>query len=554
MAVVTVVVLVGGMFVTAAGAATINVPGDYATIQSGMDHAVIGDTVVVAPGTYHERIHFTGGKTITVRSTNPNDPAVVAATIIDGDSGGRVVWFEASDATLSGFTITHGGSSDLGGGVYAASGAPTISNNVITANTATTGGGLRLDGGTPSIIQNVISGNTSQQAAGLCLIDPIDGVVRGNVISGNTCPAGDNHYAGGAFVSGTCALTNNTITGNQAPYAGGVQVARNGTATLIGNIIAFNTGSSPNSGGGIYLLDGNTAILSYCDVYGNTGGNCVGMTDPVGSNGNLSVDPRFANAAANDFRLKSAGGRWNGSVWVTDAVTSVCIDAGDPAATFSAEPTPNGGRVNMGFDGNTAHASKTPAPVITVCTPKGTGIPTSAKITVSFSVPMLPAAVKSAFFINGVQVTTGTFTWLGTKLTYAPVLNWKPNKHYQVKITTVAKSKAGVRMAADKIWTFTTGAISPAMVTAAAAATGSGAQITLNLAAAADVTVSIRNLAGRSVALLQPGQMEAGVQTLVWNGKSGAGTKVPAGTYLLEATAHNSDGTSAKAVASLMLH
>ena len=67
-------------------------------------------------------------------------------------------------------------------------------------------------------------------------------------------------------------------------------------------------------------------------------------------------DPLFADS----YHLKSAGGRWNGSTWVADAVTSPCIDAGDPASAYAREPAPNGGRINLGCYGNTPLASKTP--------------------------------------------------------------------------------------------------------------------------------------------------------------------------------------------------
>lgn len=85
--------------------------GDYTTIQDGINAAVSGqDTVIVTEGIYVENISF-GGKDIVLRSIDPNDPAVVAATIIDGNDLTSVVTFdgtETSDCLLTGFTITGG--------------------------------------------------------------------------------------------------------------------------------------------------------------------------------------------------------------------------------------------------------------------------------------------------------------------------------------------------------------------------------------------------------------------------------------------------------------
>lgn len=60
-----------------------------------------------------------------------------------------------------------------------------------------------------------------------------------------------------------------------------------------------------------------------------------------------------------DFHLKSTGGRWDGSKWVTDTDASPCINAGNPASDYANEPEPNGNRINMGVFGNTFQASKT---------------------------------------------------------------------------------------------------------------------------------------------------------------------------------------------------
>ena len=74
--------------------------------------------------------------------------------------------------------------------------------------------------------------------------------------------------------------------------------------------------------------------------------------------GCIAKDPCFADAASGDFHLKSAAGRWNGTTWVKDTVTSPCIDAGKTSAAYANEPTPNGNRANMGAYGNTTEASK----------------------------------------------------------------------------------------------------------------------------------------------------------------------------------------------------
>src|SRR5258708_36117955 len=85
--------------------ATIQVPANYPTIQSAINAANSGDTVLVDPGTYVENINF-NGKAITV--TSSNGPVT---TIIDGNHNGTVVTFNHSEtaaAVLSGFTIRNG--------------------------------------------------------------------------------------------------------------------------------------------------------------------------------------------------------------------------------------------------------------------------------------------------------------------------------------------------------------------------------------------------------------------------------------------------------------
>jgi len=81
----------------------------------------------------------------------------------------------------------------------------------------------------------------------------------------------------------------------------------------------------------------------------------------------LSVDPAFADEENGDLHLMSVAGRWdpasNGGLggWTNDAVSSPCVDNGDPTADASMETSPSGGRVNLGAYGNSAQASRSPS-------------------------------------------------------------------------------------------------------------------------------------------------------------------------------------------------
>jgi len=126
--------------------------GDYTTIQEGIDVASDGDTVLVYPGTYYENINY-NGKNITVASLYITTQAdsFIHQTIIDGNQNGSVVTFESgedSTAILDGFTIQNGSGTiyqyifTCGGGIYCDEVNPTISNCIISNNTAKWGAGI----------------------------------------------------------------------------------------------------------------------------------------------------------------------------------------------------------------------------------------------------------------------------------------------------------------------------------------------------------------------------------------------------------------------------
>ncbi len=142
----------------------------FCHIQGGIDAATDGDTVVVLPGLYVENINF-GGKALSLQSTDPSNPDVVASTVIDGNGSVSflpVVTFESGEdltSVLQGFTVRGGYSRTEPGmgscrasaaGIYAPGASPTILANVVNDNA---GNGISVSNSNALIHGNTIRDN-----------------------------------------------------------------------------------------------------------------------------------------------------------------------------------------------------------------------------------------------------------------------------------------------------------------------------------------------------------------------------------------------------------
>ena len=88
--------------------------GDFDNIQAAIDYSTNGDLIYVLPGTYtgpgNRDIDFMG-KAVTVTGVDPEDPYIVAATVIDCEHASRGFYFhtaEQANSVLAGLTITNG--------------------------------------------------------------------------------------------------------------------------------------------------------------------------------------------------------------------------------------------------------------------------------------------------------------------------------------------------------------------------------------------------------------------------------------------------------------
>jgi hypothetical protein len=268
------------------------VHGPKATIQAAIDVAEDnkGESVVLAAGTYrgngNRDLDFKG-KALTVRSTDPDNAAVVAVTIIDCQgtrtAPHRGFYFhsgEEADSVVEGLTIKNGwvwgrwaGDWDWiegGGGIWCRNGSPTIRNCTIAGNTSYSefgvGGGILCNGGT--IIGCTISDNVSSYGGGIYCGDA---VIIDCIITGNTAISeGGDGTGGGISLFGSPTITGCIITGNRSgdgyPGGGGIDGFGSNGGSISNCIIANNQTTGPG-GGGIAEYNG---LITNCTITGNS--------------------------------------------------------------------------------------------------------------------------------------------------------------------------------------------------------------------------------------------------------------------------------------------
>ncbi len=305
------------------------------TLRTALADAVNGDTIDATgvSGT----LTLTSGALDVATNVTILGPGVSALTITAGGASQIFSVPSGVTASISNMTLTDAAGSNLGGAITTA-GDLTLSNMVITGNSAIqAGGGIYQDGGTLNIDDTTISDDSiaavNASTGGGIYSFSGDLTVTDSTFSGNTSTAaavstgtalGNTGYGGAIYINGdtatitNCTFNGNTATGGPNPdstqVSGGdaegaaIFVTGNGGSlallsdTISGNTAAGGTGVSPavngqGLGGGIFcdvssitvtvqnsIVQGNTADVGpdINDAGGgvsSAGNNIIGSTD-----------------------------------------------------------------------------------------------------------------------------------------------------------------------------------------------------------------------------------------------------------------------------------
>ncbi len=310
----------------------------YDCIQDAIDDSQEEEEIIVGPGAWQ----YFGGidlkeEEVTLRSTDPADPAVVAATIINGDGRTAGVFFDYDneECSLAGFTITNGTY-----GLYCEDASPNISGCVITANRHA---GIYLSDSGAVVSDCTVTDN---QGVGIKSVGDEDSTIFNCVITGNQQAGVEMEHS--SLIS-NCLIAGNRHHGVLGDYASITN------CTVAGNALSGVSGDSTEIVNSVFWNNWPDQIvddLGTCSVgYSNI------QTDWPGD-GNIDADPRFISPGywvdANDPNALLYPGDPN-SVWIDGdynlQASSPCIDAGDNAAVVpdiadldgdsnTSEPTP----------------------------------------------------------------------------------------------------------------------------------------------------------------------------------------------------------------------
>jgi predicted outer membrane repeat protein len=206
-----------------------------------------------------------------------------------------------SSPTLTDCTFSENQGALTGGGVSCYGSSPTFAGCTFSGNTSDQGGGVYCFYSSATFTDCTFAGNLAESSGGGVHCERYSSPT----LTGCTFLQNQANFLGGGGLycyNSFPTLTRCTFSGNKTfIVGGGILSTCSSSPTLFRSIIAFS-----QAGGAVYCEEGSHAVLSCCDVFGNTGGDWTGrIADQYGVDGNFSEDPRFCDAPNGDLTLAS---------------------------------------------------------------------------------------------------------------------------------------------------------------------------------------------------------------------------------------------------------
>jgi parallel beta-helix repeat protein len=348
-----------------------------ASISQAIKSTLHGDRLILLPGIYQQDINPMG-RGITIQSLDPQNPDTVTATVVQGVVS--LISGEDRAFILSGLTL----SNPSGYGIHCRNAGATITHCRITQSAMSA---LYCDNANLYIAYCRINQNRSPMGSIYAINSSLE--LDHTQICENTeialGPAMLLVSQSKASLS-HCTIANNIARTAVMPPEFVAELGTDIPPSIIMESSELTVTNSIIWDGDLPIMDygrSNSVHIAYSDISGG-----LEALDPnwLGS-GTFSEDPGFVTLGyedcnpnapegcawiPGDFHLLSEAGRWDRSLarWIRDAVTSACIDAGDPSMPLGQELPGHpddpenvwstNGRVNLGVYGGTTEASLTP--------------------------------------------------------------------------------------------------------------------------------------------------------------------------------------------------
>jgi len=437
-----------------------------ATITTGAQdlagHALLANFVwsftTAAPPTVVSTIPVNGATAVAVSTT-------ISATFSEAMNPATI-----SAATL---TLTGPGATPVAGTVtYAGTTATFTPSAVLTTSTsytATITTGAKDSAGAP-VATNVVWTFTTAPPATVVSTIPVNEATAVAVNTAVSATFSD------AMNPATINAATFTLTGPGAtPVAGTVTYAGN-TATFTPTAVlptstlytaTITTGARDPAGTALaanFVWTFTTAApASVVSTVPANGAVAVPVNTVVSTTFSEAMNPATINAST--FTLTGPGATpVAGNVTYTGTTATFTPTAALAVGTLYSATITTGAKDSggVGLAANYVWAFATvPSPSIVSTVPVNGGSAAAVNTAVSgtFSQAMNPATINTATFTltgPGAMPVSGTVSYAGTTATFAPTAVLTTSTLYMAMITTGAKNPAGVALAANYVWTFTT--------------------------------------------------------------------------------------------------